>query len=392
MRHNPWPSFLSSQLDDLKQEGLYRQLQQVESPTSTKVTINARSFLLFCSNDYLGLASDPRMKKAAAGAVRSWGTGSGASRLISGNISLYGDLEEDITRFKQTESALVFTCGYSANVGVISSLADQDDLVLSDALNHASIVDACRLSRAEVHVYPHGDVNYVQDFLARRPKKGKLLVVTDGVFSMDGDLAPLPDLYEVCREYGALLMVDDAHGTGVIGPKGGGTLDYFNMEEVDVVHAGTFSKALGSLGGFVAGSSVLMDYILNHARSLIFSTALPPSVLAANREGLRIVQEDSSGRKQLVRLINSLRTSLERLGIPSPPGPAPILPLVIGKEKETVSLSHYLWEKGMFVPPIRPPTVPRGTSRLRISLSALHSKKDLDRLVEALEDYFRLGS
>jgi 7-keto-8-aminopelargonate synthetase-like enzyme len=235
-------------------------------------------------------------------------------------------------------------------------------------------------------------VNYVQDFLARRPKTDKVLVVTDGVFSMDGDLAPLPDLYEVCREYGALLMVDDAHGTGVIGPKGGGTLDYLNMEEADVVHAGTFSKALGSLGGFVAGSAMLMDYILNHARSLIFSTALPPSVLAANREGLRIVQEDPSGRKQLVRLTSSLRTSLERLGIPSPPGPAPILPLVIGEEKETASLSHYLWEKGMFVPPIRPPTVPRGTSRLRISLSALHSDDDLDRLVQALEGYFRLGS
>jgi len=392
IRQNPWPDFFSTVLDGLRENGLHRELKSMDSPISTRVKIGKRTFLLFCSNDYLGLASDPRMKKVASEAVNLWGTGSAASRLISGNISLYRDLEKDISSFKHAESSLVFACGYSANVGVISSLAHKDDLILSDALNHASVVDACRLSRADVRVFPHRDLSCLQDHLAGRPARGKVLVVTDGVFSMDGDLAPLRELYGVCGEYGALLVVDDAHGTGVIGPSGGGSLDYFCMQNADVVHVGTFSKALGSLGGFVAGSKLLMDYIVNHARSLIYSTALPPSVLAANREGLRIVREDSSGRERLASLRSYLRTCLLRLGIPTPAGPAPILPLIIGSEREAGLLSQHLWKKGILVPSIRPPTVPPGKSRLRITLSALHSETDLDRLVEALEGFFRMGS
>jgi 8-amino-7-oxononanoate synthase len=332
------------------------------------------------------------MKKASTKALRHWGTGSGASRLISGNVSLYGELEREISRFKGSEAALVFSCGYSTNVGVISCLVGHGDYILSDALNHASIVDACRLSRARVHVYPHGDHQYVGDFLSKRDSEGKVLVVTDGVFSMDGDLAPIRELHNTCENYGALLLVDDAHGTGVIGSRGAGSLDYFGMERTSIVQVGTFSKALGSLGGFVAGSKLVIEYVLNSARSLIYSTALPPSVLAANREALLIVQEDFSRRKRLSDLIRQIRSKLEPLGIPAIFGPTPILPLVIGSAQETTLLSNFLRERGIFVPPIRPPTVPKNQSRLRITLSALHTKTDLDRLTLALEAYYRLGS
>ena len=387
-----WNRFLSEGLNDLRDNGLYRQLRVFNSPTSPQVTIGERSYLLFCSNDYLGLADDSRMKRAAVDAIQSWGTGSGASRFISGNISLYRDLETEVASYKHTEAALVFSSGYSTNLGVISSLVGEDDLVLSDALNHASIIDACRLSKATIHVYPHGDPQYLESFLSRTSVLGRVLVVTDGIFSMTGDLAPLPELQRICTKYGALLLVDDAHGTGVIGPDGRGSLNFFNMEDQDIVQVGTFSKALGSLGGFVAGSTLLIDFILNHARSLIYSTALSPPVLASNREGLRIVKEDSSLRERLSDRISAMHAGLSRLGINISSGPAPILPLVVGDLRETLSLAQYLWERGIFIPPIRPPTVPHGQSCLRISLNALHTMADVDRLILALGAFYKLGS
>ena len=390
--HDVWTRFLSEGLNDLRDNGLYRQLRVFSSPTSPQVTIGERSYLLFCSNDYLGLADDSRMKRAAVDAIQSWGTGSGASRFISGNISLYRDLETEVASYKHTEAALVFSSGYSTNLGVISSLVGEGDLVLSDALNHASIIDACRLSKATIHVYPHGDPQYLESFLSRTSVLGRVLVVTDGIFSMTGDLAPLPELQRICTKYGALLLVDDAHGTGVIGPDGRGSLNFFNMEDQDIVQVGTFSKALGSLGGFVAGSTLLIDFILNHARSLIYSTALSPSVLASNREGLKIVNEDSSLRERLSDRISAMHAGLSRLGINISSGPAPILPLVVGDLRETLSLAQYLWEIGIFIPPIRPPTVPHGQSCLRISLNALHTMADVDRLILALGTFYKLGS
>ena len=387
-----WSHFLALSLDRLRAGGLYRRLRLIDSPVAPSVNIDGRPFLLFCSNDYLGLANHSRMKTVAAETALSWGTGSGASRLISGNNSFYGGLEKAVAGFKGTEAALIFSSGYATNVGVITSLVDRGDLILSDALNHASIVDACGLSKARVQVYPHGDIDALESLLDAAPASGKTLVVTDGVFSMTGDLAPLPELDKICREYGALLMVDDAHGTGVIGPKGGGTLDYFNMDGRGIVQMGTFSKALGGLGGFVAGSSRLIDYLINYARSLIYSTALPPAVLASNREGIRIIQTEPSHRERLSTLVNHMRLGLGRLGFQASPWPTPILPIVIGDVEETLSIAQHLWDKGLFVPAIRPPTVPRGESCLRISLSALHTPADLDRLLAALEAHYKKGS
>lgn len=387
-----WSHFLSMSLDRLRDRGLYRQLRLIDSPVAPSVTIDGRPFLLFCSNDYLGLANNSRMKAIAAETALSWGTGSGASRLISGNNSFYCNLEQAVTGFKETEAALIFSSGYTTNVGVITSLVDRGDLILSDALNHASIVDACGLSKARVQIYPHGDIDALKNLLDGRPATGKALVVTDGVFSMTGDLAPLPELDKICRKYGALLMVDDAHGTGVIGPKGSGALDYFNMDGQGIVQVGTFSKALGGLGGFVAGSSQLIDYLINYARPLIYSTALPPAVLASNREGIRIIQTEPSHRERLSSLISYMRDGLGRLGFQVSPWPTPILPIVIGDVEETISIAQHLWDKGIFVPAIRPPTVPQGESCLRISLSALHTPADLDRLLMAIEDYYKKGS
>lgn len=387
---DPWAPFFSTSLGSLKEDGLYRQLRIMGSPVAPKVSIDGKPFLLFCSNDYLGLANDARMKSVAAETALSWGTGSGASRLISGNCSFYKELEEAVAVFKETDAALVFSSGYATNLGVISSLVEADDLILSDSLNHASIVDACRLAKAQVRVYPHGDVDDLKACLADRPVSGKVLVVTDGVFSMTGDIAPLPELHNVCRAYGALLLVDDAHGTGVVGANGGGSLDYFNMDGQGIVQIGTFSKAIGGLGGFVAGENQLVDFLINCARPLIYSTALPPAVLAANREGVRIIQTDPSLRKRLYRRITHMRAGLERLGFQLPSRPTPILPLVIGDVRETVLAARHLLDRGIFVPPIRPPTVPPGESCLRISLSALHDTADLDTLLQALADYYKM--
>ncbi|RLB13810.1 MAG: 8-amino-7-oxononanoate synthase [Deltaproteobacteria bacterium] len=390
--HHPWDDFIVSSLHDLEAKGLRRRLKSVTTPVSTRCLIEGRELLLFCTNDYLGLANHPRMKRAAAEAAQKWGTGSGASRLISGNISLYVALEKECASFKETESAVVFSSGYATNMGVISSLLGADDLILSDRLNHASIVDACRLSKARVVAYPHGDVAAVEATLRSRDNKGKALVVTDGVFSMDGDLAPLPDLVKVCAEADALLLVDDAHGTGVLGPKGGGSLDHFGLRPRGIIQVGTFSKALGSLGGFVAATSLITEYLVNRARSLIYSTALPPAILAANREALCIVREDTSLRFRLRRLTHYLKKQMASLGLAIPDQPTPIFPVIIGNAQETVRISNSLIEKGIFVPPIRPPTVPEGQSRLRISLSALHQEQDIDRLVQALGDHFRRGA
>jgi len=387
-----WSGFMSESLDDLKAKGLYRKLRFIDSPVSKQLTINNKSIILFSSNDYLGLANDLRMKEAAAKALMTWGTGSGASRLISGNSLLYKNLEEEIAGFKKYESALVFASGYSTNAGVISSLAQEGDLILSDALNHASIIDACKLTKAKIETYPHCDFEYVKHYLNNSVKGKKAIVVTDGVFSMTGELAPIPQLYQICKDYEALLIIDDAHGTGVMGTHGGGTLDYYNINEPGIIQVGTFSKALGGLGGFVAGSDLLVDFITNHARSIIYSTALPPSVLASNCEAIRIVQKDSTLRIKLFDLINYLRDGLMRLGFPVYSIPAPILPIVIGDVSETLLIAQYLWDKGFYVPPIRPPTVMPGESCLRISLSALHTKEDIEGLLWAIETYYKAGS
>ncbi len=387
-----WANFFHDYLQDLQAKDLLRSLVPVQAAALPRAIVDGKEVILFSTNDYLGLASDARLKRAAASAVEKWGTGSGGSRLISGNLSLYAELESECAKLKEAEAALVFSSGYTTNIGVICSLAGPDDLILSDQLNHASIVDACKLSRSTVLVYPHCDTEAVGSLLKANKPKGKTLVVTDGVFSMDGDLAPVPELLQLCRRHGALLMVDDAHGTGVLGPRGAGTLEHFGLEPDGVIQVGTFSKALGSLGGFVACKAVEARYLVNKARSLIYSTALPPAVLAANIEALRVVKEDTGLRFRLKKLTRQMKKGLSSLGFSVSDQPTPIFPLIIGSSREALRLSHYLFDKGVFAPAIRPPTVPRGQSRLRISLSAAHRQEDIDRLMGVLSRYFRRGA
>jgi len=390
--HGSWFQYFQISLDRLRNKDLLRVLRSITPISGPEVMAGQRRYLLFCSNDYLGLASDPKMKEAASKAVLSYGTGSGASRLISGNLHLYEALEQAVAELKSTETSVVFSSGFATNVGVIPALAQsQDVIILSDELNHASIIDGCRLSKAMVKVYPHCDVDRVRSMLSDAPPGSKVLIVTDGIFSMDGDIAPLKELYSLSVEYGALLLVDDAHGTGVLGERGAGSLEYVGLEGSEIVQIGTFSKALGGLGGFVAGSRLVVDYIINRARSLIYSTGLPPSVLASNLMAIKIVRQEPERRKKLTLLSQQLVSGLEALGFSIQKGPSPIFPLIIGDKQETLELSHFLWDEGIIVPAIRPPTVPEGKSRLRISLSALHSSEQVERLLECLGRFFRRG-
>ncbi len=388
-----WFDYFQDTLEYLRDRDLLRSLCPITPPTGPEVMIHGKRYLLFCSNDYLGLADDPRMKQAASQAALTFGTGAGASRLISGNLELYNTLEQEVSRLKLTEASLVFSSGFAANVGVIPALCGApDDLIISDELNHASIIDGCRLSKARVEIYPHCDVERVRDILSNRPSSSKVLMVTDGIFSMDGDLAPLKELFALSLEYGALLLVDDAHGTGVVGKTGAGSLEYFGLEGTEIIQIGTFSKALGGLGGFLAGPKGAVDHVLNRARSLIYSTGLPPSVLASNTMALKIVREEPERRERLKELTRELTSGLKKLGFSVDKGPAPIFPVIVGDKREALRLSRFLWEKGIFVPAIRPPTVPEGKSRLRISLSALHTPQQINALVETLADFFRRGA
>jgi glycine C-acetyltransferase len=375
------------ELDGLREHGLYRRMLRAEGAQGSHLTLEGRDVLVLCSNNYLGLADHPALKEAAIRATERYGTGSGASRLVSGNMVLHEQLEARLAAFKNTEAALVFNSGYAANTGLIPALAGSGDLVFSDRLNHASIVDGCLLSRARMIRYPHRDVNGLHRLLERnRGGTGRKIIITDGVFSMDGDIAPLPELVSLKREYGALLMVDDAHGTGVLGPGGRGTAELCGLESAIDIHMGTLGKALGGFGAYVAASREIVDYLVNRARSFIFSTSLPPSVVATALAALDIVDssEGSSLRGRLLEHAGAVNKSLRAAGFDTMDSETQILPLFVGGAAETMEFSRRLLDGGIFVQGIRPPTVPRGGSRLRLTLMATHRQQDLERAVEVI--------
>jgi len=372
----------------IKADGLYRDLRYLQSPQEARVRIGGEDILMLSSNSYLGLCADPRLKQAAVDAIKQYGTGAGGSRLTTGSYEIHKRLEEEIAAFKETEAALVFNTGYMANLGVISAIADKSWVIFSDRLNHASIIDGCRLSGAEIIVYEHVDPRDLERKAAScRGRQG--LVVTDGLFSVDGDIAPVPALAEIARKYQLLLMVDDAHATGVLGEKGGGTADYFNLTDGIDIAMGTFSKALASEGGFIAGSRALIDYLANTARSFIFSTALSPATIAVSLAALNIVKAEPGLRKTLLANAAWFREKLRAAGFDVPDHPTPIISVVLGSRDVAVEFSTRLMDKRIFVSAIRPPTVPPGTSRLRINLMATHTRDDLSRALACLEDVGR---
>ncbi len=376
-------SDLEERLRELQAAGLHRRLRTVEGPQGPRIVLDGRPVLLLCSDDYLGLAADGRVRDGAARAALRWGAGAGASRLVSGTMALHGELERRLAAFKGTEAALLFGSGYLANLGVVGALAGRDGVVLSDELNHASIVDGCRLSRAEVVVFRHRDVEHLGWELARRRGR-QALVVTDSVFSMDGDVAPLAELVEVARRHGARLAVDDAHGTGCVGPGGRGAVHAAGVQdEVDVV-VGTLGKALGAYGAFAACSGVVARYLMNTARSLIFSTALPPPVAGAALAALELLVEEPERVVRLQANARVLRDALAHEGFAAPDSATQIVPLVAGHPERASRMCELALEEGVFAQAIHPPIVPRGTSRLRLSVMATHDAGELREAARVL--------
>jgi glycine C-acetyltransferase len=375
--------FTAEELDKRQAAGLRRRLRCVDGPQDTWVTVDGRRVLALCSNNYLGLANHPALREAACRAATEYGVGAGASRLISGSMHLHHDLEEQLAVLKGTEAALLFNSGYQANIGTIAALVGPGDAVFSDALNHASIIDGCRLSRAQVCVYPHRDVTALETLLARTAARRRL-VVTDSVFSMDGDTAPLAEICDLAERYEAMVMVDEAHATGVIGADGSGMVKAAGLHDRVTVQMGTLGKALGTFGAFVAARRSIVDWLINSARSFIYTTALPPPVVAAALAALTIVRTEPQRRHALRDNAAHLYGGLQRLGLSLPAAPSHIMPVVIGDAARTMRLSERLLADGVFVQGIRPPTVPAGTARLRVTVMSTHTPADLDCAVETL--------
>ena len=379
------------ELKDLKNKSLLRTLTCIESSQGPGITIKGKTYINFSSNDYLNLSGHREIVRAAIVSLYKNGVGSGSSRMLSGTVKPHVLLEQLIARFKNTQKALLFNSGYSANTGIIPVIAGEGSIIFSDELNHASIIDGARLSRAKIKVYRHRDMSHLEDMLKKSSKLKSVkrrLLVTDTVFSMDGDIAPLKDMVELCMKYNAMLMIDDAHATGVIGRTGRGGLEHFGIASGDIIQMGTLSKAAGCFGAFAAGKKSFIDILANRARSFIYSTALPPAVASASAMAIHIIATSSSRlRKRLWRNRERLLKGLEELGYDTLGSETPIIPILAGDVKHTLRLSKYLHRNNIYAPAIRPPTVRENRCRIRFSVTAAHTNDDIDKVIECLRKY-----
>jgi 8-amino-7-oxononanoate synthase len=382
--------WIEEELKLIKDKQLFRVLTELQSGQNPEVLIDGKRYILLASNNYLGLSTDPLVKEAARRALEKYGTGSGGSRLVSGSLDLHRELEERIASFKKTESAILFSSGYLANVGTISALVGPGDVIFSDELNHASIIDGCRLSRAEIKVYRHCDIDHLGYLLSisKTSSSGKRLIVTDTVFSMDGDVAPLPELVELAEIYGCMLMVDEAHATGVLGKRGSGATEYFGVEDRVHIVMGTLSKAIGSLGGYVAGGKKLIEFLRNRARTFIFDTSLPAPAVAASMAAIDIIESEPQRRDYLWRLINRFKSGLKDIGFSVLPSNSAVIPVLIGEAEPTLRFSILLKEKGVFTPAVRPPSVPHGKCRIRATLMATHREEHIEIALSAFREVY----
>jgi len=376
-------AYLEEELQDLRARGLFRWPRLLSGPQEPVATYDGRAVINLCSNNYLNLANHPRLKEAAQRAIADLGVGPGAVRTIAGNMAIHRELEEALARFKRTESTLLFQSGFSANAGTVAAVLGKEDVIVSDELNHASIIDGARLSGAAKKIYPHRDVEAARRLLRESQGAPRVLLITDGVFSMDGDIAPLPDLVAAAEEFGAIMMVDDAHASGVLGRQGRGTVDHFNLHGRVHIQVGTLSKAFGGLGGYVAGSQVLADYLIHRARPLLFSTSYPPSVAASALAAVRLVQEEEGIIARLWENTRFFKEGLRRLGFDTGGSETPITPVIVGDEARAMHLSDRLFEHGVFALGIAFPTVPRGKARVRTIVTAGHTREHLDRALDA---------
>lgn len=377
--------YLQEELDGMKEEGVFRELTPLESKQGSKVTIKGKEVIQLSSNNYLGLTDHPKLKKAAEKAVEHYGVGTGSVRTIAGTLSMHNDFEDKLADFKHTEASLVFQSGFTTNQGVLSSILSDRDVVISDELNHASIIDGIRLTKASRNIYKHTDMDSLEKALKESQEYRTRLVVTDGVFSMDGDIAPLPDIVALCEKYDALLMVDDAHASGVLGKSGRGTVNHFGLDGRVHMQVGTLSKAIGVLGGYVASTQTLRDYLIHKGRPFLFSTSHPPAVTAACSAAIDVLLEDPQLIDTLWENTKFFKNGLEQLGFNTGKSDTPITPVITGEGAKAHQLSDRLFEHGIFAQGIAFPTVAKGSARVRTIVTAQHSKQELQEALNAFE-------
>ncbi len=381
--------YLSTELESLKAQGLYRHLRILQDEQRAHTTFDGRSVVNLSSNNYLGLTTHPRLRERALQALERYGVGTGSVRTIAGTMAIHMELEERLAAFKQTEATVVFQSGFTANAGTVSALLNKEDVIISDELNHASIIDGCRLSRAAIKVFPHKDVDAARAILAGLPVAQRKLLITDGVFSMDGDLGPLPGLCAAAEEYGAIMMVDDAHASGVFGRNGRGTVDHFGMHGRVDIQVGTLSKAIGALGGYVAGSRAFIEFLYHRARPFLFSTSHPPSVAATCLAALDVLQEEPGIIDRLWDNTRFFKDGLKRMGFNTGPSESPITPVIVGDGALAMTLSDQLFAQGVFAQGIAFPTVARDKARVRTIVTATHTREELQF---ALDTFSRVGA
>jgi glycine C-acetyltransferase len=382
MRRDPL-EYLSGELNSLRAQGLYRRLRVLEDEQKPKTTFDHRLVVNLSSNNYLGLTTHPRLRERALEATRRFGVGTGSVRTIAGTMAIHAELEERLARFKQTEAVVVFQSGFAANAGTVSAVLSKDDIVVSDELNHASIIDGCRLSRATIKVFPHKDVGAARRVLQSLPSGQRRLLITDGVFSMDGDLGPLPDLCALAEEYGCIMMVDDAHASGVFGANGRGTIDHFGVHGRVDIQVGTLSKAVGVLGGYVAGTQSLIDFLHHRARPFLFSTSHPPAVAAACIGALDVLIEEPGIIARLWENTRFFKAGLAGLGFDTGASESPITPVIVGDGALAMKLSDRLFDAGVFAQGIAFPTVAAGRARVRTIVTATHTRDELQFALDA---------
>ena len=377
--------FLDQTLIGLEREGLKRNLRHLSGRQGSKIVIEGKEVLNFCSNNYLGLAADERVGQAAISCIEKEGFGSGASRLVCGNMTAHRQLEKSIAEFKGAENCLVFNTGYMANVGIIACLFGRDDIIFSDRLNHASIIDGVQLSQAKWKRYPHRDMNALEEMLKGAALHHKRCIITDSVFSMDGDLAPLDQIVTLAKKYDCLVMIDEAHAIGVMGKNGKGLAEYFGVEDKIDIQMGTLSKAVGTFGAYCCGSNKLISYLINKARSFIYTTGMPPSTAAASLKAIEIIKNTPQQRKQLWENTQRMNSTLKNLGFNTMNSQTPIIPVLLKDSNAAVDFSRRLFERGIFVSAIRHPTVPKNTARLRLTVMATHTREQIDFVCEQFQ-------
>lgn len=378
--------FLKEKIQELKDQGVYRKLPVLEGANDAEVILNGKQVINLSSNNYLGFANHPRLKKASIEAIEKYGAGAGAVRTIIGNMTIHEELEELLAKFKREEAAMVFQSGFNCNAGAIQAITEKGDIIISDELNHASIIDGARLSRADKAVYKHANMDSLEQVLKEsRDKYRNILIITDGVFSMDGDIAKLPEIVELAEKYEAMTYVDDAHGSGVLGESGRGTVDHFGLHGRIDFTIGTLSKAIGVVGGYVAGSKTMQEWLNHRGRPILFSTALPPASVGAIIEAIRMLMETTEYTDRLWKNAKHFKQKLGALGFNTGHSETPITPVIIGDEAKTMEFSRRLFDNGVFVSGIVFPTVPKGTGRLRCMVTAGHTEEQLDRAVAVFE-------